>query len=308
MSLAESGVSPEKHSEEPRPYNPTRAFVRRFARNRLALLGLVLVLLMAFIALFAPLIAPMNPIHAYFDGTTAQGQPLGPTWQWHHFFLGSNPNGQDELSQLIYGARVSMEVGVMATLIMIAIGTLIGMIAGYSGGIIDNILMRLTDIMLAFPFMLFVILLRSVISHPTTATVFLAIGVLGWAPTARIARGQSLAARNLEYVEAARALGAKNRHIIWKHIVPNTISAVVVFGTLQVASNILLESALSFLGVGVPDPTPSWGKMINLGLQYYQGDPLLIIWPGIMVVLATLGFNLLGDGLSDALNVRTQLR
>lgn len=278
--------------------------LKRFLRNKLAIVGLVLVIIMLAVAVFAPLIAPMNPYQVHFDGTTVTGQPLGPTWHWHHFFLGTNPNGQDEMSQLIYGARVSMEVGVMATMIMLVIGTIIGMVSGFIGGTVDNILMRITDVMLAFPFLLFVILVRSVVSHPTVATVYLAIGVLGWAPIARIARGQSLAARNLEYVEAARALGARGRHIIWRHIIPNTVSAVLVFATLQVANNILLESALSFLGVGVPDPTISWGKMINLGLSYYQVDAYLIIWPGIAIVLATLGFNLLGDGLNDALNVR----
>ena len=278
--------------------------IRRFIRNRLAIVGFVLVVIMVLVAILAPVIAPMSPYAVHFNGTTVTGQPLGPTWHWSHFFLGTNPNGQDEMSQLIYGARVSMEVGVMATLVMLVIGTTIGMVSGYAGGAVDNLLMRITDVMLAFPFLLFVILIRSVVAHPTVSTVYLAIGVLGWAPIARIARGQSLAARNLEYVEAAKALGASTPHIISRHVLRNTISAVLVFGTLQVANNILLESALSFLGVGVPDPIVSWGKMINLGLSYYQVDPYLIIWPGIAIVLATLGFNLLGDGLNDALNVR----
>lgn len=309
MSLMVSNwESPEGPSSLPSASAPpSRQVLRRFLRNRLAIVGLVLVVIMILVAILAPVIAPMNPYHVHFDGTTVTGQPLGPTWRWDHFFIGTNPNGQDEMSQLIYGARVSMEVGVMATLVMLVIGTVIGMVSGYAGGAVDNVLMRITDVMLAFPFLLFVILIRSVVAHPTVATVYLAIGLLGWAPIARIARGQSLAARNLEYVEAARALGASSGHIIWRHVVRNTISAVLVFATLQVANNILLESALSFLGVGVPDPIISWGKMINLGLNYYQTDAYLIIWPGIAIVLATLGFNLLGDGLNDALNVRQMM-
>lgn len=301
MIEAASTASPQM---KPPTNAPSRRVLRRFLRNRLAIVGFVLVVIMVLVAILAPVIAPMNPYAVHFDGTTITGQPLTPTWHWFHYFLGTNPNGQDEMSQLMYGARVSMEVGVMATLVMLVIGTIVGMVSGYAGGAVDNVLMRITDVMLAFPFLLFVILIRSVVAHPTVATVYLAIGLLGWAPIARIARGQSLAARNLEYVEAARALGASTSHIIWRHVLRNTVSAVLVFGTLQVANNILLESALSFLGVGVPDPTISWGKMINLGLSYYQVDAYLIIWPGIAIVLATLGFNLLGDGLNDALNVR----
>ncbi len=283
---------------------PLQTAVRRFMKNRLAVFGLVLVIIMVVVAILAPSIAPMSPYTSYADGTTIQGLPLSPTWIWHHFFLGTDSSGRDEMSQLLYGTRVSMEVGFMATLITLLIGVVIGLVSGYLGGMWDNIIMRITDVVLAFPLFLFVILLRSVVTHPTVATVYTVIGVLGWAGIARITRGQTLAARKLEYVESARSIGARVPSILFKHIFPNIMGPVVVYGTLLIANNILLESALSFLSIGVPDPIVSWGKMINLGLSWYQTDPWLIVWPGIAIALATLGFNLLGDGLSDALNPR----
>ncbi|MDA8346078.1 MAG: ABC transporter permease [Thermaerobacter sp.] len=283
---------------------PLQLFMRRFLRNRLAVLGVVLVLFMVAVALFARQLAPMNPHISFPDGTTAQGLPLPPTWNWHHFFLGTDSSGRDEMSQLLYGTQVSMEVGFMATLITLVIGVFIGMISGFLGGFWDNVLMRFTDIVLAFPQLLFIILLRSVIPNPTVATVYIVIGVLGWAGVARIARGQTLAARKMEYVDAARSLGSRNLRIVFMHIFPNIMSPVIVYATLLVANNIIFESALSFLGIGVPDPTVSWGKMINLGLSWYQTDPWLIVWPGVAIAIATLGFNLLGDGLNDAFNPR----
>jgi len=295
---------PETEFAEERIRTPFQTAVRRFLKNRLAVVGLVLVIVMVLIAIFAPSIAPMSPYTSYPDGTTIQGLPLSPTWHWTHFFLGTDSSGRDEISMLLFGTQVSMEVGFMATLITLVIGVVIGLVSGYAGGAVDNFLMRVTDVVLAFPLFLFVILLRSVVTHPTVATVYEVIGILGWAGIARITRGQTLAARKLEYVESARAVGVRTPLILFKHIFPNIMGPIVVYGTLLIAQNILLESALSFLSIGVPDPTVSWGKMINLGLSWYQTDPWLIVWPGISIALATLGFNLLGDGLSDALNPR----
>ncbi len=289
-----------------RTHTPAQMFVRRFVRNRLAIVGLVLVVIMVLVSVFAPQLAPLNPTIGYPDGTTAQGLPLFPTWNWHHFFLGTDANGRDVMSQLIWGTRVSMEVGVMATLIAIVIGTVVGLVSGYLGGMWDNVLMRFTDLMLAFPIFVFIILVRSLVANPTVSTVYVVIGIFSWAPTARLARGQALAARKLEYVESAKSLGARMPRILLRHLLPNIISPVLVYSTLSIASNIILESALSFLGVGVPDPTVSWGKMLNISLSWYQTDPFLLIWPGIAIALATLGFNLVGDGLNDALNVRSE--
>lgn len=286
---------------------PTTDFIKRFKRNRLAVVGLVLVVAMALIAIFAKQLAPMNPYFPYPSGTSSVGGPLGPTWQWGHFFLGTDNVGRDVASRLIYGAQVSMEVGVMATVIALFIGTTIGIIAGYSGGALDNALMRFTDIVLAFPIFLFAILLDAIIPHPSVESVFAVIGVLGWAGAARIARGQALAASRLEFIEAARSLGASKARILVRHILPAVLPPVLVYGTLLIPNNVILESALSFLGVGVPDPIVSWGKMINVGLNFYRIDPWLVIIPGIMILLATLGFNLLGDGLNDALSPHSRL-
>lgn len=285
---------------------PWRAFVRRFAQRKLAVFGLCLVVGMALLAVFAPLVAPYSPYTEFPNGLSMIGSPIRPEWFHGMFFLGTDDLGRDELSQLIFGARVSMEVGFMATALALFIGTTVGVVAGYKGGWVDNLLMRITDIMLAFPFILFVILLNSVIPHPSVATVYTVIGVLGWAGVARIARSSTLSIANNEYVSAARAIGASPAKIIVRHVLPNSFSPVLVYGTLQIANFILLESALSFLGAGVPDPIPSWGKMLNVGLRFYLVDPYLVIWPGIMLAFATLGFNLFGDGLNDALNPRTR--
>lgn len=292
----------------PREDSVWRGFVRRFTQRRLAVVGLVLVILMVALAVFAPYLAPHSPYTEFPNGLSIIGAPRAPDWNLHRFFLGTDNLGRDELSQLIYGARISMEVGVMATLIAIVIGTTVGLTAGFMGGWVDNLLMRLTDIMLAFPFILFVILLNSVLSHTSVATVYTVIGVLGWAGIARIARSATLSVVKNEFVTAARSMGGSNLRIMLRHILPNAFSPVLVYGTLQIANFILLESALSFLGAGVPDPIPSWGKMLNVGLNFYLVDPYLAIWPGIMLALATLGFNLLGDGLNDALNPRSQRR
>lgn len=273
----------------------------RFIRNRLAVVGLVLVILVVAVAVLAPWISPHPAITEYISAMPLDGAPLMPTWHLP-FILGTDGVGQDELSQLIYGARTSMEVGVSATLISLVIGVGIGVVAGYTGGWIDNLLMRFTDIMLAFPIVLFVILIDSVVPVRTTATVFVAIGVLAWPGTARIARAQTLSVTHNDYVEVARSLGASPIRIMFLHVLPNVVSPVIVYGTLQIANNILLESALSFLGAGVPDPIPSWGKMLDASLSYYLVDPYLLIWPGVALALATLGFNLLGDGLSDMVN------
>lgn len=283
---------------------PFGEFVHRFKRNRLAIVGLVIVTIMMMVTLLTPWIAPMSATVPYASGTTATGAPLLPTWHWNHFFLGTDNLGRDVMSRLIWGARVSMEVGFMATLISLTIGMFIGIISGYVGGWLDNFLMRITDIVLAFPFFLFVILLNSVIEKPSVFTVYLVIGVLGWAGAARIARGQALSIRHLEFIDAAKSVGASQRRILWKHMVPAVLPPVLVYGTLSIPSNMILESALSFLGIGVPDPVVSWGKMINLGLNFYQVDPWLIIFPGVAIALATLGFNLFGDGLNDALSPR----
>lgn len=253
------------------------------------------------LAVFGPWIEPHNPLTVYANGFTQDGAPLPPTWRWNHFLLGSDTVGQDELSQLIAGARVSVVVGVVSTAISAACGTLVGLVSGFAGGALDDLLMRLTDVMLAFPFLLFVILLETVIGHSSTLTVVLTIGLLGWAAVARLVRAEALVLSRREYVEAARAMGSSFPRVLWRHLLPNVLPTILVFSASQIAGRVVLESALSFLGVGVPDPTPSWGKLLSLGLEDYQTSPLLTLWPGLMIALTSLGFNLMGDGLTDAL-------
>lgn len=272
----------------------------RFRKNRAALFGLGLILLIFIIAVFAPLLAPYSPIATFKDGLTKIGAPVAPCPK---FPLGTDDLGRDVLSRLIYASRISLEVGIIAALVSITIGTILGVIAGYRGGAVDIFTMRVTDVMLAFPFLLLVILIVSILK-PSVTVIFIVIGISGWANIARVARGQTLSVVQNAYVEAARAAGAKSWRIIIRHIIPNIMGPVIVFGTLRVGNYVLMEGALSYLGVGVPPPDPSWGSMIYTGQQYYQTAPWLIFFPGLMLTLTVIGFNLVGDGLSDALNPR----
>jgi peptide/nickel transport system permease protein len=296
--IAAAGGDPVPAAAPP----PRSSFLRRYARDPLAVVGAVLVLFALTLAAFGPWIEPHDPLTIYTNGFTSYGAPLPPTWRWGGFFLGTDTVGQDELSQLIAGARVSVIVGVLSTALSAALGTLIGLVAGFAGGLVDELLMRLTDVMLAFPFLLFVILLETVVGHSSTLTVVLAIGALGWAGIARLVRGETLALARREFVEAARAMGSPVARILWRHLLPNVLPTIVVFAASQISGRVVLESALSFLGVGVPDPTPSWGKLLSLGLEDYQTSPLLTLWPGLMIALTSLGFNLTGDGLTSALS------
>lgn len=272
----------------------------RYKKNRAALLGLVLITAMFILAIFAPLLAPYSPYENFKDGLTSIGAPVPPGPK---FLLGTDDLGRDVLSRLIYASRISLQVGLIAALVSITVGTIFGVSAGYRGGWVDQVTMRITDVMLAFPFLLFVIMVVSTLK-PSVTAIYIAIGLLGWPNIARVARGQTLSVAQNAYVESARALGASSWRIVFRHIIPNIMGPVIVFGTLRVGNFILMEGALSYLGVGVPPPIPSWGSMIYTGQQYYQTAPWLIIFPGLMITLTVIGFSLLGDGLDDALNPR----
>lgn len=265
-----------------------------------AFIGGFIVFVMIVVALLAPLLAPHDPIHQYTNGLNQMGMPVGPS---HEFIFGTDPEGRDVLSRVIFGARVSLEVGVFATVISLVIGVVLGIVAGYYGGFIDTVIMRFTDVMLAFPFLLFVIALVAILK-PSVANVFIAIGVLGWAQMARIIRGQVLAVKEFEFIEAARAIGAGNGFIIFKEILPNVVAPIIVFTTLTVGNNILIESGLSFLGIGVQPPHPSWGNMLEEGMTVMTLAPWMIYVPGFALLIAVIGFNLLGDGLRDWLDPR----
>ncbi|MCI0182742.1 MAG: ABC transporter permease [Acidibacillus sp.] len=275
-------------------------FVRVLKAYPLVFVGGLMVLILIFVALFAGKLAPFNPDFQFANGLAADGAPLAPN---HTFIMGTDDLGRDVYSRLLFGARISLEVGVFASLISLFIGTSLGIISGYYGKWIDSVIMRITDIMLAFPFILFVVALVAVLT-PSVSNIFIAIGVLGWASTARIVRAQVLAVKEFEYVQAARALGSRQFRILFRIILPNIMAPVIVLTTLAIGNNMLLESTLSFLGIGVQPPTPSWGSMLAEGQQVFEYAPWLLYYPGLALLFSVLGFNLLGDGLRELFNPR----
>lgn len=276
---------------------------RRLIANPWALGALVVIVGLCLMAVFAPLIAPHNPDIPVPNSVTAMGAPIGPSAA---FPLGADELGRDVLSRIIWGARISLEVGFASTLIAVIVAVVLGVSAGYFGGWVDLLVMRLTDIVLAFPFLLFVILLVSVL-RPSVAVIIVTIGAFSWAPMARIARGQALSTSRNDYVEGARASGARHARIMFSHILPNMLAPIIVYGFLQVGTNILTEAALAYLGLGAPPPTPDWGSMVNEGQQYMQVAPWLLLYPGLAIVLTVVAFNVFGDGLNEALHPRGKL-
>ena len=270
-------------------------------RDPVALISVLAVIVLALVAIFAPLLAPHNPLQAYPNGLSADGAPVSPG---STFLLGTDPNGRDVLSRLIFGARVSLLVGVVATGLASAIGVLVGAVAGYAGGIVDSVLMRITDVVLSFPILLFCVALIA-ITGPSTTNVMLVIAFGYWTYLARIVRGLVLSLKEREFVVAARTLGIGHRAILRRHILPHLVPAIIVYSTLGIATSILIEASLSYLGIGVPLPQASWGQMISQGQQYFQTAPWLLIAPGVALVLTVLAFNLAGDWLTDLLDPET---
>lgn len=264
---------------------------KRLIRNKLAMLGLAIVIFLILIAIFAPLISPYDPIIRIKEESL-----LGPSST--HLF-GTDILGRDILSRVIYGSRVSIEVGVIAVGISVIIGLILGALSGYFGSIPDIVIMRVADIFFAFPYILGAIAIMTVLG-PGIVNIFIAIGILGWASFARIFRGSILSIKNKEYIEAARALGASNYRIITKHIFPNAFAPIIVYATMNVGTAIIVEAALSFLGIGVQPPTPAWGKMLAESLDYIDTAPWMMIFPGFAILITVLGFVLLGDGMRDA--------
>ena len=281
-------------------------FWRRAGRSLLhdpvALCSFAFILLLAVVALFAPLIAPYDPLRQFSNGLSFVGAPVAPNG---HFLLGTDASGRDVLSRLIFGARVSLLVGVVATSLASLIGVVIGTVAGYVGGVTESILMRFTDMVLSFPILLFCVALIAV-TGPSTRNVVLVIAFAYWTYLARVVRGQVLSIKEREFVNAARTLGIGHIKIIRKHIIPHLIPTIIVYGTLGVATSILIEASLSFLGIGVPLPQASWGEMISEGQQYFQSAPWLLVAPGVALILTVLAFNLAGDWLTDLLDPAVQ--
>jgi len=255
--------------------------------------GFVLTLVLIVIALAAPLIAPFDP-----SSQDTARRLEGPS---KSHLLGLDDLGRDVLSRIVYGARVSLRVGFSVVLLASSIGIALGAIAGYFGGKIDTLVMRLSDILLAFPGILLAIALVAVLG-PSLNNVILALSTIGWVGYARLVRGQVLKVREMEFVTAAKALGARSHRVILRHVLPNVINPVIVMATLGLAGAILAEAALSFLGLGVQPPTPSWGAMLTAGRRYLGLANHLAIFPGAAIMLAVMGLNFLGDGLIDALD------
>ena len=267
-------------------------------RDKMALFGAFIVLLFVLLAVFAPLLAPHDYATQFTNGLSDAGAPLGPNGK---FLLGTDDLGRDLLSRLIFGARVSLTIGVVANGLATIIGVSVGSISAYAGGWVDNVLMRFTDILMAFPVVLFAIALIAITS-PSLTNIIIVIAILYWTTTARIIHGMVLSLKEREFVEAARALGATGPRILVRYILPHLLSVIIVYVTLGVATTVLVEATLSYVGIGVQPPTPSWGAMISEGQNYYRSAPWLIIFPGIAILVTVLGFNLLGDWLRDTLD------
>jgi ABC-type dipeptide/oligopeptide/nickel transport system permease subunit len=274
---------------------------KRFLRDNRARLGIAIVVIMGLAALLAPLIARQNPIA--IDLVHLLERPSADHW------LGTDIQGRDVWSRLVYGARVSLTVGLISQSIALVLGVSLGLLAGFYGRWVDEVVMRLADVTLAFPTLLLLIAMVAAL-EPSMGVVFATIGVVGWAGMARLVRGQVLVVRQLEYIQAIRALGAGDLRIMIQHVLPNVIAPVVIAATLGVAGAIMAEAALSFLGLGVPPPAPSWGSMIADGrdLEQLRRAPWTSVFPGVAIGAAVLGFKLLGDALRDALDPRQHYR
>lgn len=270
----------------------------RLRRDHAALLGLVLCLLIVLAGLLAPWLAPHDPNYQFPEGLSLEGAPLPPGGT---FPLGTDLLGRDLLSRLIWGARASLVVGLVANGVAVLIGVLVGALGGLWRGWAGTLVMRFTDVMLAFPVLLLAIALTAIL-RPSLWIVTLVIALLNWVPVARVVYGQVVALREREFVEAAHAVGASGGRVLWRHILPHLLPTALVWGSLGIGTTVLLEATLSFLGVGVQPPTPSWGGIINESQSYLQAAPWLVLFPGLAILLTSLGFNLLGEGLRDALD------
>ena len=272
---------------------------RRLRKHHLAMGGLLVIGLLILTAIFAPWIAPYR-----FEGIDLMNRFARPFQGGH--LLGTDDLGHDVLTRLLYAGRVSLLVGFSAAFSAVALGTLVGVVAGFYGRVVDNILMRLTDIVLTLPVFGVLLLLGRYFGGGLLAIIII-IGLFGWTVTSRLVRGEILKLKSLDYSDAARAMGASETRIIFRHLLPNAMAPIIVAATLDVGGAILTEAALSYFGVGIQPPTPSWGNMLQNAQSYLWTSPWLAFWPGMMIFLTVLCFNFFGDGLRDALDPRLKL-
>jgi peptide/nickel transport system permease protein len=279
--------------------------LRKLLENKGAVFGLIMVLGVIFSAIFAPLISPHDPILQ--DVEIRLLPPLGQAGADPNYLLGTDQLGRDIVSRLIYGARISIVVSVSAVVFSAFLGTIIGLFSGFYGGKIDSVFMRLADVQLAFPFILLAIAIIAVLG-PNLQNIIIVMGITGWVIYARVVRAEVLSLREKEYVMAVRALGGSNGRIIFNHLLPNVVPPIIVIITLEMARMIIMEAALSFLGLGIQPPTPTWGGMLADGRVYLVTSWWLATFPGLVIMLVVLGINLLGNWLRDILDPRlTQL-
>lgn len=272
--------------------------LRRLLQRKLALIGLALIVVVTAGAIFAPWIAPFAPEDQMFDGLTLEGAPMPPG---EKFWLGTDLLGRDLFSRILFGARTSLVIGVVANGLALLIGTLIGVTAGYFRGWIGTVLMRFTDLMMAFPALLLAICLAAIFT-PSLWIVAMVIALVNWVQTARVVYTETSALAEREFVAAERTLGAGTGRILFRHILPHLVPMIIVWGTLGISTTVLLEATLSYLGVGVQPPTPSWGNIIFENQTYFQAAPWLVFIPGAAILALALAFNLVGDALRDVLD------
>ncbi len=271
---------------------------QRFCKDKAALFGAAVIVAVVTAAILAPWVTPYDPSEQFFDGLTLEGAPLPPNGR---FWLGTDLLGRDVYTRLVYGARTSLIIGIVANAVAVLIGTVLGTAAGYAGGWIATAIMRFTDLMMAFPALLLAIALAAILK-PSLWIVAMVIALVNWVQTARVIYTQTRALVELPFIEAARALGAAWPRILLVHVLPHLLPHILVWGTLGIAVTVLLEATLSFLGIGVQPPTPSWGGIIFESQSYFLTAPWLVFFPGVSILLLALSFNLVGDGLRDALD------
>lgn len=270
----------------------------RLARRPLALFGLIVILIVVLAAIFAPLIAPFPPNEQLFEGLTLEGAPLPPDAT---FLLGTDLLGRDLFSRLLYGAQTSLIIGIVANGIAVATGAMVGVTAGFFGGIVGAVLMRFTDLMMAFPALLLAIVLAAIF-QPSLWIVALVIAMVNWTQIARVTYTETRSLAERDFVEAESAIGAGRARILFRHILPHLVPTIMVWATLGISTTVLLEATLSYLGIGVQPPIPSWGNIIYESQTYFTTAPWLVFFPGVAIVLLALGFNLVGDALRDILD------
>ncbi len=285
-------------SEAPGTVPPHRGTFARLLRRPSSLFGLVVIALIVIAAIGAPVFAPWDPNEQSFDGLTIEGAPVPPSATYP---FGTDLLGRDLLSRLLYGARTSLFIGIVANGIAVLIGATVGIVAGYAGGLLGAGLMRFTDLMMAFPALLLAIVLASIF-QPSVWIVALVIAMVNWVQMARVIYTETRSLKEREFIAAQVAIGSGRWRVLRKHVLPHLLSSIIVFGTLGISTTVLLEATLGYLGVGVQPPTPSWGNIIFENQTYFQSAPWLVFIPGALIVLLALAFNLVGDALRDVLD------